>query len=446
MTFFNRQREWYFYIEEIISRNNNLLIHNDVSLNGNLNVKNINTINLSVNTNFGTSGQVLTSNGSGSAVSWEDQIDTTYSAGTGVTINGSNEINIGQSVETYDAVTFKSLNLLKDYSINPIIDPIINFTDNQYGGILAQIQMSKDITNGGKLQFFTKRNQGSLEESFTINQGGGVKITTDYVGLQINSQDDITEQSLIYNSNVSANKDMTIDAAVGSSNKGILFKTNSGQDRMRIGHDGRVGIGTINPTAPLEVNGLCFATGGFNGGFGSISCIGTGSFSNIRPIFNLSYTYDIGTSGAQYRVGYAFSWSSSSDDRLKDNERDISGALETIMKLKPQTYDFKNSEEPDATHIGLRSGFIAQDVLEIPELAHAVNIPENETEKVGKELDESGNIIDSDKQKKCYLSLDYNTIFTHAVKAIQELDTIVQSQQETIDALMLRLEALENKQ
>jgi hypothetical protein len=38
MTFFNREREWKFYMEEINSLNNNLLINNDVSLNGNLNI------------------------------------------------------------------------------------------------------------------------------------------------------------------------------------------------------------------------------------------------------------------------------------------------------------------------------------------------------------------------------------------------------------------------
>jgi len=136
-----------------------------------------------------------------------------------------------------------------------------------------------------------------------------------------------------------------------------------------------------------------------------------------------------------HNIGYAFLWISSSDDRLKDNETDISGALETIMKLKPQTYDFKTSEEPDAKHLGLRSGFIAQDVLEIPELAHAVNVPENETEKVEKEVDENGNIVDSDKETKCYLSLDYNTIFTHAVKAIQELSEEVKNLKERIIVL-----------
>jgi hypothetical protein len=49
MTFFNRESEWKFYMEEIFSLNNNLLIYNDVSLNGNLNLKNIITQDLSVN-------------------------------------------------------------------------------------------------------------------------------------------------------------------------------------------------------------------------------------------------------------------------------------------------------------------------------------------------------------------------------------------------------------
>ena len=39
--------------------------------------------------NFGNSGQVLTSNGSGNPVSWADQIDTTYAQGTGISIVGT---------------------------------------------------------------------------------------------------------------------------------------------------------------------------------------------------------------------------------------------------------------------------------------------------------------------------------------------------------------------
>ena len=42
MTFFNRESKWKFYMEEIKSLNNNLLIHNDISLNGNLSGTNAN--------------------------------------------------------------------------------------------------------------------------------------------------------------------------------------------------------------------------------------------------------------------------------------------------------------------------------------------------------------------------------------------------------------------
>ena len=38
---------------------------------------------------------------------WENSNEISYSAGTGVTINGSNEISIGQSVGTSDSVTFE---------------------------------------------------------------------------------------------------------------------------------------------------------------------------------------------------------------------------------------------------------------------------------------------------------------------------------------------------
>ena len=121
-----------------------------------------------------------------------------------------------------------------------------------------------------------------------------------------------------------------------------------------------------------------------------------------------------------------------SDDRLKDNETDILDALSTIMKLKPQNYDFKTSEESDAKYLGLRSGFIAQEVLEIPELAHAVRNPGNYTRETKAP---NGDIVYEEVTR--YMSLDYNTIFTYAVKAIQEHQNIIQG-------LVTRIEQLES--
>jgi hypothetical protein len=122
----------------------------------------------------------------------------------------------------------------------------------------------------------------------------------------------------------------------------------------------------------------------------------------------------------------------SSDNRLKHNEEDITDALGTIRKLNAQKYQ-KTDEPKEADFNGEltdyyieETGFIAQDVMEIPELAYCV------TEGVTAE------------GKEIY-NLKYTDIFVVNVQAVKELDAIVQSQQTKIDSLEARLTALENK-
>ena len=81
-----------------------------------------------------------------------------------------------------------------------------------------------------------------------------------------------------------------------------------------------------------------------------------------------------------------------SDGRTKTNKEEIRSGLDAILRLKPQTYE-KNGK--------IESGFITQEVLGIPELAHLVNVPENKDE---------------------YQSLNYIGIIAHLVSAIQELN------------------------
>ena len=69
-----------------------------------------------------------------------------------------------------------------------------------------------------------------------------------------------------------------------------------------------------------------------------------------------------------------------SDDRLKHNEEDLTNSLDVIRKLKPQKYQKTNTLK-DANFNGTleegsyvnESGFIAQDILKVPELAYCVS-------------------------------------------------------------------------
>ena len=81
-----------------------------------------------------------------------------------------------------------------------------------------------------------------------------------------------------------------------------------------------------------------------------------------------------------------------SDGRTKTNKEEIRSGLDAILRLKPQTYEKNGKTE---------SGFITQEVLGIPELAHLVNVPENKDE---------------------YQSLNYIGLIAYLVSAVQELN------------------------
>ena len=190
-----------------------------------------------------------------------------------------------------------------------------------------------------------------------------------------------------------------IRAGTGNSHA-LAFSTNGGaaapEERLRITPTGNVGIGTTNPGSyKLNVNGTTFCTAGV--------------------------------------------WSGS-DDRVKHNEQPIIGALETLSKITPKKY-IKTTEMYDADHDfeldadgnpidengepvehRIEAGVIAQQVLTVDELAFAVS-PEG--------VDEDGTVTSPH-------GLDYNSLFTYAIAAIQE-------QQKLINDLKSRIETLEQQ-
>ena len=99
-----------------------------------------------------------------------------------------------------------------------------------------------------------------------------------------------------------------------------------------------------------------------------------------------------------------------SDDRLKWEEKDITNGLEIVDKLKPQIY-WKgkkiNDVEPSEEERVRESGFIAQDVEQIQELAHIVSI------------------ADATNETEATYALNYTQLIAYNVSAIQELHKLV---------------------
>ena len=92
-----------------------------------------------------------------------------------------------------------------------------------------------------------------------------------------------------------------------------------------------------------------------------------------------------------------------------------------INILEPVEYDqtqdlvYEYTSDTPQSH---QCGFIAQSVAQIDKLKHAV---------IGGEVDDDG--------KESIRALNYNAVFTYAVKAIQELHEIVKAQQVQINEL-----------
>jgi hypothetical protein len=118
--------------------------------------------------------------------------------------------------------------------------------------------------------------------------------------------------------------------------------------------------------------------------------------------------------GAIYYNGTVMAYQSTSDYRLKENVAPITNALNKISLLKPVTYTWKDNQRSG-------EGFLAHELQE--HFPDAVSGTKDE-------VDENG--------KPKYQGVDSSVLIATMVKAIQE-------QQETINALTARIEALENK-
>jgi hypothetical protein len=188
-----------------------------------------------------------------------------------------------------------------------------------------------------------------------------------------------------------------------------------GTTRMYFDDLGRIGINTTSPSYEFDVTGTIRATGSMIVGSnlsvsGAATALGDLSAGCVKVGSSLcnSYKLYLGNcaGGACAYKPDGGSWSTSSDARLKQNVRPLTGALEKLAELEPVEFEWINQTDHDAfTH----AGFVAQEVEGVfPRWVSEAEPAGNDRQLVG-----VGNTI-----KTLYFPHDY---FAYSVRAMQEL-------------------------
>jgi Chaperone of endosialidase/Secretion system C-terminal sorting domain len=211
-------------------------------------------------------------------------------------------------------------------------------------------------------------------------------------------------------------------------------------NRMSIDKNGFVGIGTTEPTAQLHVvgdyEGLLVSNSGFNigvefnktnsqSGAPTLLVLNSGFGPAIQTHSTKGNGVEASTGNSSYYAGYfngtVFTTGTyqGSDEKLKQNIRDFTGAMSIINALHPKQYQFKKDGNyslmnfPKGDHYGL----IAQEVEKVlPNLVKETKFDTRIAKHTETEKSSPGDEVN-------FKALDYTELIPILIKAVQEQQT-----------------------
>ncbi|MBT3964076.1 MAG: tail fiber domain-containing protein [Flavobacteriales bacterium] len=202
----------------------------------------------------------------------------------------------------------------------------------------------------------------------------------------------------------------------------------------------------------------------YNYGLYNYSYTGSGTYRYNYALYSYAGGGTI-VNSAGYFVGAVYSTGgyTSSDRNIKKNIADYDGALGDVMQLRARTYEFDLENNPT---MGLpeegQIGVIAQELETVfPELVKTminpkVRLGEGAAREQGlkftiieeAQYDDEGNLekeaqVEAGEELE-FKAVNYDGLIPVLIKATQEQQEIIESQNATIDTLIQRIEALEN--
>jgi hypothetical protein len=366
-------------------------------------------------------------------------------------------------------------------------------------------ESSAYVQEAGSHKFYSQASGSAgaavtLSEKMRIDSSGNVGLFGDDVAQTIDNYSNYTTLTLSNNTGgiiqfeddgnaIGEIFNGTDNLSIGTTESGasLRFRTDTGTEAMRIDSSGNVGIGTSSPTQKLHVDSgdaliksaydssgttnaymyfasrasgnwrnstigntgtdLVFSTGGTGtthtnatekmriDSSGEIhvnttATINSGQFEVLAQANHQAIVGKVQTNANSVFQGFDSSGSAvfvatgagnltitgtlsqGSDISLKENIKPLNNQLETVKKLNPVTFDWKEDKKPYQ-----QIGFIAQEVEKhLPEL-----------------------IENKDDIKR----MSYGNMTAVLVKAIQEQQELIETQQTTINDLKSRIETLE---